>query len=318
MENRLKNIRSDLKIWLAAAALLAILTPNPAWGLLLGALAALFAGNPAAEGTGKVSKKLLQAAVILLGFGMHIDAVIRVGLTSVWVTMISISLTLIIGMALGRIFGVERDLSILLSTGTAVCGGSAIAAMSPSIGASRSDTGVAMAVVFLLNGVGLLIFPAIGRFLDLSQQQFGFWAALAIHDTSSVVGAAAIYGAEALAIGTTVKLTRALWILPLAFCGAKLNRSESKPPFQWFLVGFLAAAAARSLFPALEDIWDIGSITGKHLMTGTLFLIGAGLSRDELKKIGYRPLFMAVTLWLIISLISLAAVIKGLMPNLNI
>ena len=318
MENRLKIITSDLKIWLAAAALLSILTSNPAWGLLLGSAAALFAGNPAAESTGKVSKKLLQIAVILLGFGMHLDTVIRVGLTSVWITMISISLTLIIGMTLGRMFGVERDLSLLLSTGTAVCGGSAIAAMSPSIGASQSDTGVAMAVVFLLNGAGLLIFPAIGRFFELSQQQFGFWAALAIHDTSSVVGAAAIYGAEALAIGTTVKLTRALWILPLAIGGAKLNRSESKAPFQWFLIGFLAAAAARSLFPALESVWNLGSLAGKHLMTGTLFLIGAGLSRDKLKKIGFKPLFMAVTLWLIISILSLTAVIKGFMPNINI
>ncbi len=318
MENHLKIITSNLIIWLAAAAFLSILTSNPAWGLLIGSAAALFAGNPAAESTGKVSKKLLQIAVILLGFGMHLDTVIRVGLTSVWITMISISLTLIIGMTLGRMFGVKRDLSLLLSTGTAVCGGSAIAAMSPSIGASQSDTGVAMAVVFLLNGAGLLIFPAIGRFFELSQQQFGFWAALAIHDTSSVVGAAAIYGAEALAIGTTVKLTRALWILPLAIGGAKLNRSESKAPFQWFLIGFLAAAAARSLFPAFEAVWDLGSLAGKHLMTGTLFLIGAGLSRDKLKKIGFKPLFMAVTLWLIISILSLTAVIKGFMPNINI
>ena len=318
MENHLKIITSNLTIWLAAAAFLSVLTSNPAWGLLLGSAAALSAGNPAAESTGKVSKKLLQIAVILLGFGMHLDTVIRVGLTSVWITMISISLTLIIGMTLGRMFGVERDLSLLLSTGTAVCGGSAIAAMSPSIGASQSDTGVAMAVVFLLNGAGLLIFPAIGRFFELSQQQFGFWAALAIHDTSSVVGAAAIYGAEALAIGTTVKLTRALWILPLAIGGAKLNRSESKAPFQWFLIGFLAAAAARSLFPAFEAVWDLGSLAGKHLMTGTLFLIGAGLSRDKLKKIGFKPLFMAVTLWLIISILSLTAVIKGFMPNINI
>ena len=318
MENHLKIITSNLTIWLAAAAFLSVLTSNPAWGLLLGSAAALFAGNPAAESTGKVSKKLLQIAVILLGFGMHLDTVIRVGLTSVWITMISISLTLIIGMTLGRMFGVKRDLSLLLSTGTAVCGGSAIAAMSPSIGASQSDTGVAMAVVFLLNGAGLLIFPAIGRFFELSQQQFGFWAALAIHDTSSVVGAAAIYGAEALAIGTTVKLTRALWILPLAIGGAKLNRSESKAPFQWFLIGFLAAAAARSLFPALESVWNLGSLAGKHLMTGTLFLIGAGLSRDKLKKIGFKPLFMAVTLWLIISILSLTAVIKGFMPNINI
>ena len=318
MNGRYKNITSNPVYWLAAAALLSVLTPNPAWGLLLGSVAALWAGNPAADRTGKISKKLLQAAVILLGFGMHFDAVVRVGITSVWVTMISISATMLIGTILGKIYGVERDLSVLLSTGTAICGGSAIAAMSPSIGASQSDTGVAMAVVFLLNGIALLIFPYAGHLLGLSQEQFGFWSALAIHDTSSVVGAAAIYGSAALAVGTTVKLTRALWILPVAMLGAKLNRSENKPPFQWFLVGFLAAAAARSLLPGFEALWDIGSLTGKHLMTGTLFLIGAGLSRDKRKKIGFRPLFMAVTLWIIISLLSLAAVMKGLMPQLNI
>lgn len=318
MGNRSKNITSDPKIWLAAAALLSVLTPNPAWGLLLGAAAALSAGNPAAERTGKISKKLLQLAVILLGFGMQFDAVIRVGMTSVWVTMISISATMLLGTLLGRLYGVERDLSVLLSTGTAICGGSAIAAMSPSIGASQSDTGVAMAVVFLLNGIALFIFPYVGHLFGLSQEQFGFWSALAIHDTSSVVGAASIYGAAALAVGTTVKLTRALWILPVAMLGAKLNRSESRPPFQWFLVGFLAAAAARSLLPVLEGLWDIGSLTGKHLMTGTLFLIGAGLSRDKLKKIGFKPLLMAFTLWVVISMLSLTAVIKGFMPQLNI
>lgn len=318
MQKQLKDITSNPASWVTAAAIISVLTANPAWGLLLGLTAALSAGNPAVESTGKISKKLLQISIILLGFGMHFNAVLSVGLTSVWVTMISISSTLIIGTILGRIFGVDKDLSLLLSTGTAICGGSAIAAMSPSIGASQSDTGIAMAIVFLLNGIGLMIFPGIGHFLELSQQQFGFWAALAIHDTSSVVGAAAIYGSEALAIGTTVKLTRALWILPLAFCGAKLNRTENIPGFQWFLVGFLAAAAMRSLFPSAESFWNFGSMAGKHLMSGTLFLIGAGLSRDKLKKIGFKPLFMAVTLWLIISALSLAAVIKGFMPHLNV
>ena len=166
LNGRYKNITSNPVYWLAAAALLSVLTPNPAWGLLLGSVAALWAGNPAADRTGKISKKLLQAAVILLGFGMHFDAVVRVGITSVWVTMISISATMLIGTILGKIYGVERDLSVLLSTGTAICGGSAIAAMSPSIGASQSDTGVAMAVVFLLNGIALLIFPMPDTFSD--------------------------------------------------------------------------------------------------------------------------------------------------------
>ncbi len=175
-----------------------------------------------------------------------------------------------------------------------------------------------MAVIFLLNGIALLVFPPAGHLLGLSQQQFGFWAALAIHDTSSVVGAASIYGAQALAIATTVKLTRALWILPLSIAGAKLNQTKSKASFQWFLVGFLAAAAIRMAFPSLEVLCNYGAIAGKHMMTGTLFLIGGGLSRQALKKIGVKPLIMAVLLWIIISTITILAVKSGLMPNLGI
>ena len=312
----LERTAGNKYFWFAAAAALSVITPNPAVGLALGLAIALTVGNPAQKETSAASKKLLQLSVILLGFGMRFDAVLKVGFASLWVTLISISATLAIGSALGKVFGIERRLAVLLSSGTAICGGSAIAAMAPAISASSVETGVAMAVIFLFNGIALFLFPPLGHLIGLTQEQFGFWAALAIHDTSSVVGAASIYGAAALAIGATVKLTRALWILPVSYLGARLAKSEAKAKFQWFLLGFLLAALVRSLAPQFGALWDAGSLAGKHMMTGTLFLIGGGLGRAELKKIGAKPLVMAAALWCIISCLSLAAVKLGFMPAL--
>ena len=312
----LERTAGNKYFWFAAAAALSVITPNPAVGLALGLAIALTVGNPAQKETSAASKKLLQLSVILLGFGMRFDAVLEVGFASLWVTLISISATLAIGSALGKVFGIERRLAVLLSSGTAICGGSAIAAMAPAISASSVETGVAMAVIFLLNGIALFLFPPLGHLIGLTQEQFGFWAALAIHDTSSVVGAASIYGAAALAIGATVKLTRALWILPVSYLGARLAKSEAKAKFQWFLLGFLLAALVRSLAPQFGALWDAGALAGKHMMTGTLFLIGGGLGRAELKKIGAKPLVMAAVLWCIISCLSLAAVKLGFMPAL--
>ena len=256
----LERTAGNKYFWFAAAAALSVITPNPAVGLALGLAIALTVGNPAQKETSAASKKLLQLSVILLGFGMRFDAVLKVGFASLWVTLISISATLAIGSALGKIFGIERRLAVLLSSGTAICGGSAIAAMAPAISASSVETGVAMAVIFLLNGIALFLFPPLGHLIGLTQEQFGFWAALAIHDTSSVVGAASIYGAAALAIGATVKLTRALWILPVSYLGARLAKSEAKAKFQWFLLGFLLAALVRSLTPQFGALWDAGSL----------------------------------------------------------
>ena len=312
----LERAAGNKYFWFAAAAALSVITPNPAVGLALGLAIALTVGNPAQKETSAASKKLLQLSVILLGFGMRFDAVLKVSFASLWVTLISISATLAIGSALGKVFGIERRLAVLLSSGTAICGGSAIAAMAPAISASSVETGVAMAVIFLLNGIALFLFPPLGHLIGLTQEQFGFWAALAIHDTSSVVGAASIYGAAALAIGATVKLTRALWILPVSYLGARLAKSEAKAKFQWFLLGFLLAALVRSLAPQFGALWDAGALAGKHMMTGTLFLIGGGLGRAELKKIGAKPLVMAAVLWCIISCLSLVAVKLGFMPAL--
>jgi len=302
---------NNLYFWVAAAALLSVITKSPAIALCLGAVLSLSMGNPVKGETGKLAKKILQLAIVLLGFGLQINVVLKVGYASVWITMVSISATLMVGYLLGRLFAVERDLSVLLSSGTAICGGSAIAAMSPAIGASETHTAVAMAVVFLLNGLGLVLFPPIGHMLGMSQTDFGLWSALAIHDTSSVVGAASIYGAEALAVGTTVKLTRALWILPLAFAGAKINKSENKAKFPWFLLFFLLAAVLRSYIPSFEVIFNDAAFVGKRLMVFTLFLIGAGLTWNELKRIGVKPLVMSIILWVIVSSVSLFAIFEG-------
>lgn len=303
--------------WISVAVLLTVLSGSPAIALIVGAAVSLIWGNPIQKFTGGLSKKLLQLSVILLGFGLQLGVVLKVGYSSVGLTFVSITATMITGMLLAKLFKVEKDLGILLSGGTAICGGSAIAAIAPAIGASQAHTAVAMAVVFLLNGLGLIIFPHVGTLMHMSQTDFGIWSALAIHDTSSVVGAAAIFGTQALAVGTTVKLTRALWILPLSFVTAKLNKSESGAKIPYFLFGFLLAAVIRTYLPDFGQIWDGLALTGKKMMVATLFLVGSGLTRTELKKIGVGAMLMAVTLWIIVSVLSLWAIKSGLV-NLNI
>lgn len=308
----MQKILSYKTFWFAAALILSISTDFPAIGLVIGIAIALIFGNPLKSVTGKISKKLLQTSVILLGFGMQIGVILKVGFASIGITFTSILITMIAGLLLGRFFQIERNLSILLTSGTAICGGSAIAAMAPAINATQGQTAVAMAVVFLLNALGLIIFPPLGHLLGMDETSFGLWSAIAIHDTSSVVGAAAQYGPIAAGIAITVKLTRALWIFPLAFGAAKLNKSETKPPFQWFLIGFLLAGLITTLVPAGKDIWTSLSTVGKHLMTGTLFLVGAGLTLEELKKVGVRSLLVSVILWIIITLVSLGAISMGI------
>lgn len=308
----MQKILSYKTFWFAAALILSITTDFPAIGLVIGIAIALIFGNPIKSVTGKISKQLLQTSVILLGFGMQIGVILKVGFASIGITFTSIAITMIAGLLLGRFFQIERNLSILLTSGTAICGGSAIAAMAPAINATQGQTAVAMAVVFLLNALGLIIFPPLGHLLGMDEASFGLWAAIAIHDTSSVVGAAAQYGAVAAGIAITVKLTRALWIFPLAFGAAKFNKSETKPPFQWFLVGFLMAGLITSLFPSGNEVWHSLSTAGKHLMTGTLFLVGAGLTMEELRKVGVRSLLVSVILWIIITIVSLAAISMGI------
>ncbi|MEW6360411.1 MAG: putative sulfate exporter family transporter [Planctomycetota bacterium] len=297
--------------WVAVAAALALATKSPALALCLGGAISLLWGNPIQKRIGRMSKHLLQLAVILLGFGLPFHIVLKVGYASVGVTFVSITGTLLLGWALGRVFRVNRDLSLLLSSGTAICGGSAIAAMAPVIGAPPACTALAMAVVFLLNGVALLVFPFAGHLLGLSQNDFGVWSALAIHDTSSVVGATAAFGAQALAVGTTVKLTRALWILPVSFLGARIRRSESGAKVPWFLLAFLATAMLRSSLPAMDGVWDGLALGGKRMMVATLFLVGAGLARADLRRLGGGPMIKAVVLWIVVAALSLGAILLG-------
>jgi uncharacterized integral membrane protein (TIGR00698 family) len=212
---------------------------------------------------------------------------------------------MVVGMALGTMLRMKRTPAFLISTGTAICGGSAIAAVGPITGASDEQMAVSLGTIFVLNSVALLTFPAIGGALHLSQTQFGLWAALAIHDTSSVVGAAAKYGAAALAVGTTVKLARALWIVPMSIAAALIKHARAKIQWPWFIGLFGLAAVCNTYLPAGAATYNILSKAARIGLTATLYLIGSGISVATLKKVGHRPLLLGVILWLLISTASL-------------
>jgi uncharacterized integral membrane protein (TIGR00698 family) len=295
----------------------ACLTPfvSPPVALALGLILSFTIGNPFPGQTKKITKILLQASVVLLGFGMNLEAVVKAGKDGILFTIATIFGTLALGFLLGRFLKVKDKTSSLISSGTAICGGSAIAAVAPAIDADSEDISVSLATVFILNSVALFIFPVIGRALHLTENQFGVWAAIAIHDTSSVVGAASRYGAEALQIATIVKLARALWIAPVALFFAFLYRrkdadKKTKIAIPWFIFLFLMAAGVRTYAPTfiLPSLFDSPVMLAKTGLTVTLFLIGASLSRQALKTVGVRPLIQGVLLWIVISLFSLWAV----------
>lgn len=258
-----------------------------------------------------LSKFLLQASVVGLGFGMDLQQVIRAGRTGFAYTLISITFALLVGTILGILFRVQKTSSFLISTGTAICGGSAIAAVGPVSDASDEEMAVSLGTVFLLNSVALLIFPAIGVALGLSQSQFGLWAALAIHDTSSVVGAAAKYGEVALAVGTTVKLARALWIVPMTVGTAVARGVKARIQWPWFIVLFCLAAVCNTYFSPGAPAYSLLAKMAKVGLTTTLFLIGSGISVATLRKVGPRPLLQGLVLWLIVSSVSLWAIHAG-------
>jgi len=293
---------------------------SPPLALLFGLILALTIGNPYAKESKKFSKYLLQAAVVGLGFGLDFNSVIRTGADGFLFTLVTITMTLIIGMSLGRIFKIERKASTLISVGTAICGGSAIAAVGPVINASDEEMSVSLGTVFILNSIALFLFPVIGHRLGMAQDVFGLWAALAIHDTSSVVGATSVYGNIASAVGTTVKLSRALWIIPISFGFAYFERrlmqknsveGTALPKVQvpWFIGLFLLASLSRSLFSGLNEPMGQAYEFSKLLLALTLFLIGAGLSKQVLKQVGFRPLAVGIVLWLIVGVSTLSAVL---------
>ena len=280
--------------------------------LFIGLVFALLCGQAYPTFNKKVSKKLLQYSVIGLGFGMNLQASLASGKEGMLFTIISVIGTLLIGMFIGcKILKLNRNTAYLISSGTAICGGSAIAAVGPIIKAKDTDMSMALATVFILNAIGLFLFPIMGHWLGLSQQEFGTWAAIAIHDTSSVVGAGAAYGEEALQVATTIKLTRALWIIPLALVTSVIFRSEGKKiSIPWFILFFIVAMLINTYL--LADYPEIGKFIAGIARKGliiTIFFIGASLSVDVIKSVGIRPLLQGVLLWIIISAASLAYIL---------
>jgi uncharacterized integral membrane protein (TIGR00698 family) len=295
------------------ALVLFCLTPwaSPPIALALGLALALTIGHPFTARTPKITKLLLQASVVGLGFGMNLQKVVAAGRTGIVFTIATITGTLLLGYAIGRALGISRGTAHLISSGTAICGGSAIAAVGPVLNATDEQMSVSLGTVFILNSIALFIFPVIGHHLALSQTQFGVWSAIAIHDTSSVVGAASRYGAEALQIATTVKLTRALWIVPLTLGTAlAFHRKSTRVVIPWFILWFLVATVIRTYAPLPQ--WSNVVLIARIGLTITLFLIGAGLSRKSLAAVGVRPLLLGVMLWIAISSVSLWAVMKTL------
>lgn len=285
---------------------------SPPVALLAGLIFGLSFIHPYPSDARAFSRFLLQASVVCLGFGMNLHDVLRAGRSGFIYTAIGITFALSIGMLLGRVLRVPSKAGFLIAAGTAICGGSAIAAVAPIVKANDEEMAVSLGTVFVLNSVALLTFPFIGLALHLSQSQFGLWAALAIHDTSSVVGACAKYGTQALAIGTTVKLARALWIVPLALATAVQQKSQAKVQWPWFILFFCLAAVANTYLPQLTPAYSALYRLGKIGLTVTLFLIGASLSRATLRQVGWRPMAQGIILWLLVGTTSLLAIRAGL------
>ena len=285
---------------------------TPPVALFLGLAFALLCGQAYPKFNKKVSKKLLQYSVVGLGFGMNLQASLASGREGMMFTIISVVGTMIIGMLIGcKVLRLNRDTSYLISSGTAICGGSAIAAVGPVIKAKESDMSVALATIFVLNAIALFVFPVLGEWLGLTQQEFGVWAAIAIHDTSSVVGAASAYGEEALQVATTIKLTRALWIIPLAFATSLIFKGDGKKiSIPWFILWFVVAIVLNTY--VLDSVPQVGKAIAGLARKGliiTMFFIGASLSTDVLKSVGLKPLVLGVALWAIISASTLAYII---------
>lgn len=307
-----KNFSKE--IFIAAGCL--CLTPyvSSPIALLLGISLALTLGNPFLQKTQRLTSTLLAVAIVGLGCSIDLHLVLRAGLGGLGYTLVGIGLTFLVGWGLGKFLKVERDASLLITTGTAICGGSAIAAVASAIKPKSEEVTVALATIFCLNAVGLLVFPFLGHSFQLDQTQFGLWSALAIHDTSSVVGATLQYGESAYEVGTTVKLARALWIVPLTFLIAGFRSQEvqsGKIKKPWFILGFILAACAVTYFPVLQGLGKKIAFFGGRLMVLTLFLIGSNLNRATLQAVGFRPLLMGITLWILVASTVLGSILMG-------
>jgi uncharacterized integral membrane protein (TIGR00698 family) len=282
---------------------------SPPFALLGGLIYGLVLTHPYHVESKQLAKFLLQASVVGLGFGMNLHEVAHAGRSGFVYTAVSITCVMLLGLALGYLIRVSKKSSFLIAAGTAICGGSAIAAVGPIAEASEEEMAVSLGAVFILNSAALFLFPVVGFALHMSQPQFGLWSALAIHDTSSVVGATARYGAAALAVGTTVKLARALWIVPLSLATAVAVKSKARIQWPWFILLFCAAAFLNTLLPTWNPAFATLSRMGKIGLTVTLFLIGTGLNKETLKKVGVRPLLQGLTLWIIVGIATLALIL---------
>lgn len=305
------NINDNTRKLIFIFCIALCLTPfiSPAIALLIGLLIAQFTGHPYLHLNHKATQLLLQVSVVGLGFGMNLQSALQAGKQGLLFTVASITATLAFGYFIGKWLNIELKTSHLISSGTAICGGSAIAAISPVIKAEEKQISVALGCVFILNSIALFVFPVVGHYFSLSQTQFGLWCALAIHDTSSVVGASSKYGAHALEVATTVKLARALWIMPVSFASAYIFKNESKKINVPYFIGlFILVIIANTYLPAIHVISPYMINIAKAGLTLTLFLIGAGLSRKVLASVGFKPLLQGVILWLAISLTALYAV----------
>jgi uncharacterized integral membrane protein (TIGR00698 family) len=284
---------------------------SPPVALTAGILFGLSFTHPYISESRGIARILLQSSVVELGFGMNLHEVLKAGRSGFLYTALGISLALVLGLALGKLLQVRGNSSFLITTGTAICGGSAIAAIAPILEADEHEMAVSLGTIFVLNSIALLIFPPIGNAQHLSQSQFGLWAALAIHDTSSVVGAAAKYGGAALVIGTTVKLARALWIVPLAVATAAVKRHRSGVRMPWFILFFVLAAVVNTYVQRAGRMTPWLFALGRLGLTATLFLIGSGISRATLREVGWRPLLQGVLLWAAVGLTSLYFIRTG-------
>ena len=280
---------------------------SPPLALILGLGFALVFGVPFPKFNKKTSKYLLQVSVVGLGFGMHLQEAIKAGGDGIIFTVFSVISVMTLGIWLGKLLKVDQISSYLISSGTAICGGSAIAAVGPVAKANDGQMSVSLATIFVLNAVALIIFPIMGHWFNMSQTQFGMWSAIAIHDTSSVVGAASTFGEEALKIATTVKLTRALWIIPLSiFTAFYFKSGEKKISIPWFILFFILAMIVNSIFNLPELLTSSIVAVSKQALAVTLFFIGAGLSRSTLRSVGLKPLLLGIILWFFIAVISFA------------
>lgn len=304
-----KSITTREVIFLLAVVLCLSPLISPPIALLMGLIIAQFIGHPYLHLNHKATHILLQVSVVGLGFGMNVTSALKAGKEGILFTIVSIIGTLVIGFFMGKFLKIEKKTSYLISTGTAICGGSAIAAISPVIKAEEKQISVALGTIFILNSVALFLFPFIGHQLNLSQSQFGMWCAIAIHDTSSVVGAASKYGPQALEIATTVKLARALWIIPVAFLSTFIFKSkDSKIKIPYFIGLFVLAMIANTYIPFVQQYNHYLINIAKAGLTLTLFLIGCGLNRKTISSVGFKPLIQGVILWVIIATAALWAV----------